>query len=112
MKGEGIKEILTKIRTLLGAAARQVGPVVLKEVIVPFLIKKGKEQAGVGISLAGAGLSPAGGALRLAGQGRSTTSVARTKAPSKWIQHVKSVAKDKGISFKEAMKVAKATYKK
>lgn len=30
---------------------------------------------------------------------------------SEWIIHVKKVAKQKGISYKEAMKVAKATYK-
>ena len=34
------------------------------------------------------------------------------KAPSKWLSHVKSVAKEKGISYKEAMKVASATYTK
>jgi hypothetical protein len=31
---------------------------------------------------------------------------------SKWIDHVKMVAKQKGISYKEAMSVAKKTYKK
>tara|TARA_R110001606_G_scaffold361578_2_gene514730 strand:- start:5723 stop:5917 length:195 start_codon:yes stop_codon:yes gene_type:complete len=30
---------------------------------------------------------------------------------SEWILHVKKVAKDKGISYKESMKVAKETYK-
>ncbi len=30
---------------------------------------------------------------------------------SEWIDHVKKVAKQKKISYKEAMKVAKATYK-
>ena len=34
------------------------------------------------------------------------------KAPSKWISHVKSVAKEKGISYKDAMKQASATYNK
>lgn len=29
-----------------------------------------------------------------------------------WIEHVKKVAKAKKISYKEAMKVAKASYKK
>ena len=29
-----------------------------------------------------------------------------------WIGHVKSVARQKGISYKEALKVASATYKK
>ena len=31
---------------------------------------------------------------------------------SGWIEHVKKVAKDKGISYKEALKVASKTYKK
>ena len=30
---------------------------------------------------------------------------------SEWILHVKKVAKQKGISYKEAMKVAKSSYK-
>jgi len=30
---------------------------------------------------------------------------------SEWILHVKKVAKQKGISYKESMKVAKASYK-
>lgn len=30
---------------------------------------------------------------------------------SEWIDHVKKVAKQKKISYKEAMKVAKASYK-
>lgn len=30
---------------------------------------------------------------------------------SEWIDHVKKVAKQKKISYKEAMKVAKSTYK-
>ena len=34
------------------------------------------------------------------------------KKVSSWIEHVKKVSKDKGISYKEAMKVAKQTYKK
>lgn len=34
------------------------------------------------------------------------------KKPSKWIQHVKSVAKKEGISYTEAMKIASKTYQK
>jgi hypothetical protein len=29
-----------------------------------------------------------------------------------WIKHVKQVQKEKGISYKEALKLAKLTYKK
>ena len=35
-----------------------------------------------------------------------------TGVKSSWIQHVKAVAREKGISYKEALKVAKASYKK
>ena len=34
------------------------------------------------------------------------------KKTSKWIEHVKKVAKDKGIAYGEALKVAKETYQK
>jgi hypothetical protein len=55
----------------------------------------------------GSGLTPAGGALKLAGQGKKNK-----RGESAWITHVKKVAKDKKIAFREAMKIAKATYKK
>lgn len=38
--------------------------------------------------------------------------VSGTGVKSSWIQHVKAVAREKGISYKEALKVAKASYKK
>jgi len=34
------------------------------------------------------------------------------KKTSSWIAHVKSVAKEKGITYPQALKVASATYKK
>jgi len=94
--GDGIQDILKKVGAFLGPIAKEVGPKILKEFIIPLLLKKAKEQYGVG-------LSPAGGSLKLAGQGKKT---------SPWIAHCKKVAKEKGISYKEAMKVAKQTYKK
>ena len=36
----------------------------------------------------------------------------KVRAVSKWITHVKAVAKDKGIKYSEALKVASASYKK
>lgn len=36
----------------------------------------------------------------------------KPKKTSPWIAHIKAVQKEKGISYKEAMKVAKETYKK
>lgn len=36
----------------------------------------------------------------------------KAAASSQWIAHIKSVAKDQGLSYKDAMKVAAKTYKK
>lgn len=66
MRGEGIKDIMKKIGDVLGPIAKELGPKVLKEIIVPLLMNYAKEKAG----LSGKGLSPAGGGLRLAGQGK------------------------------------------
>jgi hypothetical protein len=108
-KGDGITDILKKIGDFLGPLAKDVGPKVLKEFIIPLLLKKAKEHYGVGLSPAGKGLpsagnglSPAGGSLKLAGQGKKT---------SPWILHVKKTAKDNNISYKDAMKIASKTYK-
>ena len=60
MQGEGIMSILKSIGKVLGPVAKEIGPVVLKEFIVPFIKKK----------IAGKGLSPAGSGLKLAGQGK------------------------------------------
>lgn len=94
--GDGIKDILKKVGDFLGPIAKDVGPKILKEFIIPLLLKKAKEHYGVGLSLAGSGLSPAG-------QGKKT---------SPWIAHCKKVAKEQGLSYKDAMKVASKTYKK
>ena len=94
--GDGLAEILKKVGKFLGPIAKDIGPKMLKEFIIPLLLKKANEKYGEG-------LSPAGGALRLAGQGKKT---------SPWIAHCKKVAKDKNISYREAMKIASKTYKK
>ena len=73
MRGEGIKDIMKKIGDVLGPIAKELGPKVLKEIIVPLLMNYAKEKAGLsgtGVATAGKGLSPAGGGLRLAGQGK------------------------------------------
>jgi hypothetical protein len=97
--GEGVKEILKKIKGVLGPLLKEYGPKVLKEIIMPLLMKKTKEYVGLGLSVAG-------GSLKLAGQGD------KKKKQSRWIQHVKCTAAKEGISYREAMTVAKATYKK
>lgn len=58
MRGEGLMSILKSVGKALGPIAKEIGPVVLKEMILPLLKKK-----------LGMGLTPAGGTLRLAGQG-------------------------------------------
>ena len=109
-KGDGIKEVMKKVGDFLGPIMKEVGPKVLKEFLLPFMIKKAKEHyglgvypAGAGLGLAGKGLSPAGGALKLAGQGKKT---------SPWIAHVKKIAKEEGLIYRDALKVASKTYKK
>jgi hypothetical protein len=66
MRGEGIKDIMSKINSVLGPIAKELGPKVLKEIVVPLLMNYAKEKAG----LSGKGVSPAGGSLKLAGQGK------------------------------------------
>lgn len=53
MHGAGIKDILKKIGSVLGPIAREVGPVVLKQWLIPFLKRK---FAGEGLKLAGTGI--------------------------------------------------------
>jgi len=78
MKGEGILSILKTICKALGPVAKELGPVVLKELVLPLLTKKlfkgkgrkpRKKASGRGLSLPGQGLSLPGSGLRLAGQG-------------------------------------------
>ena len=74
MRGEGFMDIIKSIGSVLGPIAKEIGPTVLKEFVLPFVKKK---MSGNGLSPAGGayhgmGLSPAGGALKLAGQGKKT----------------------------------------
>jgi hypothetical protein len=73
MNGSGIKEVLAKIKEVLGSVATELGPKVLKEIIVPLMLKYAKEKTGMtgkGLSLAGGSLKLAGGSLKLAGSGK------------------------------------------
>ena len=38
--------------------------------------------------------------------------IPKVKKPNSWIQHVKNVAEKEGISYREALKVGKESYKK
>jgi hypothetical protein len=79
MRGEGFMDILKSIGGVLGPIAKEIGPTVLKEFILPFIKKKmagngccegrGLNPAG-GMYQSGMGLNPAGGTLKLAGQGK------------------------------------------
>lgn len=53
------------------------------------------------------------GAMEMAmGAGRKPRMIGGARQPSPWIQHVKAVAAQHGISYKEAMSKAKETYRK
>ena len=44
MRGEGISDILKSVKSALGPIISEVGPTVLKEFVVPFIIKKIKQR--------------------------------------------------------------------
>ena len=52
MSGRGVKEIMQSVGRYLGPIAKEVGPVVLKEWLIPYLKSK---IAGNGLKLAGSG---------------------------------------------------------
>lgn len=63
MKGDGVKDIVQKLGSILGPIVKEVGPTVLKEMILPYLKKKvkgKKDKKGGSLSLPGAGLKLAG----------------------------------------------------
>lgn len=60
MKGHGIMDIIKSIGSFLGPIAKEVGPTVLKEFVLPFIKKK----------MDGGGLALPGQGLKLAGQGK------------------------------------------
>ena len=142
MGGTGILDILKSAGKFLvdnlGPIAKEVGPVVLKELVVPLL----KNKVGLGLSLAG---GRKGSGLRLSGQRgprRKSSGCAITKAtkrgkglrlsgsgaksgkglrlagqgPKKanpWLAHVKKVkTKNPNMAFKDVLKKASKTWKK
>jgi hypothetical protein len=52
MKGEGFGSFLKKAGHFLGPIAKVIGPVILKEIVIPLIRKK---MAGTGLKLAGKG---------------------------------------------------------
>jgi len=63
MRGQGMAEIITSVTSYLGPIAKQVGPVVVKEFIIPYVLQKierrlekfinNQNQNGSGLRLAG-----------------------------------------------------------
>lgn len=71
MKGHGIMDIIKSVGSYLGPIAKEIGPTILKEFIVPFIKKK----------MEGGGLALPGQGLKLAGQGKKLVKgTAETKA--------------------------------
>ena len=56
MRGAGIKSVAIKARKALGPIAKEIGPTVLKEFILPMILKK----AGIEMPKKGKGLKLAG----------------------------------------------------
>ena len=65
MRGDGIADILKSVGSVLGPIIKEVGPTVLKEFVVPFIMKKIEKKMA---SKKGDGLKIPGSGLRLAGQ--------------------------------------------
>ena len=88
MRGDGIKDIFKTIGRVLGPIAKEIGPTVMKEIVLPMLKKKieGKGKGRSPLSTPGNGkgngLSPAGGSLKLAGQGKKKRRRRKTKGGS------------------------------
>lgn len=61
MRGEGIKEASAKVKKVLGSLAKEFGPLILRELVLPLLKQQiAKRIGGTGLKLAGQGLSLAG----------------------------------------------------
>lgn len=83
MRGEGFMDIIKSIGRVLGPIAKEVGPTVLKEFVLPFIKKK----------MDGNGLSPAGGALKLAGQGKKPKMVKGSAEAKAYMAKIRSMRK-------------------
>lgn len=71
MKGDGIGDILKKVKSYLVSAGKVVGPALLKEVVVPLIVKYAKSKAGIG------------NGLKLAGQGKKMPHMVKGSAEAK-----------------------------
>ena len=64
MKGEGILSILKSVGKVLGPVAKEFGPTILKELVIPFVKHKaglkGKGAKGSGVNLSGSGVNLSG----------------------------------------------------
>ena len=57
MRGDGIKDIVKSAAKTLGAVGKEIGPTVMKEIVLPLLKKKIEQKyiSGKGLKLAGQG---------------------------------------------------------
>lgn len=58
MKGEGVKEVIKKVQNYLTPVVKEISPIIVRELIIPYMIKEGKSYLGLdgkGLSLAGQG---------------------------------------------------------
>lgn len=55
MSGNGVSEVLQKVKEYLVSIGKTVAPALLKEVVVPLIVKYAKDKAGLGLKLAGQG---------------------------------------------------------
>jgi hypothetical protein len=69
MQGEGFMDIVRKAGKFLGPIAKVIGPVVLKEIIIPLIKQK---MGGNGVGLPGSG-------LKLAGKGKKKKAKKKAK---------------------------------
>lgn len=78
MRGKGVVDILKSVVKVLGPVAKEIGPKILKEIVLPFAIKKVKEKMegskGDGLRLAG---------QRQRGRGRGRISMSKSYGTSK-----------------------------
>lgn len=63
MKGSGLMDIVKSVGNALGHLGKEIGPVIIKEVVSAFIKSK----------MSGKGITLPGGGLKLAGQGKRMT---------------------------------------
>ena len=112
----------SKTGKAIGSAAKKTASVSLDIAEKSAGALGGLAGAAAAVALANPELAPAAAAIgtaaasELAKRGRAgikkSTGLGKTRAPSKWVEHVKMFAKENNVSYKDALKQAGASYKK